>query len=53
MDKDCTNGLMEDNIKEVIEMIKNMDMVYIPGLMVENIVENGKMIKDMGKVSIL
>ncbi len=36
MVKEFIRGGMEENMTESINMIKNMDLVYILGLMVEN-----------------
>lgn len=43
------NGLMDVNIEDTIETIKNMVKVLMYGLMVENILDNGKMINVMEK----
>jgi hypothetical protein len=48
-----SNGLMVDNIKVLIEMIKNMVLAGIYGQITENILDNGRTIKDMEKDNIL
>tara|TARA_B110000503_G_C7074644_1_gene382384 strand:- start:434 stop:709 length:276 start_codon:yes stop_codon:yes gene_type:complete len=40
-DKDLNHGLMDQNIKVVIKMEKNMDKAYISGLMDKFMMENG------------
>ena len=42
MDKDNSNGPMEENMKASMQKIKNMDLVNSNGLMEENIEDNGK-----------
>ena len=49
MVKELISGKMGGNIKDNIDMIKNMDMVFIHGQMEGNIVESGKIVKDMVK----
>ena len=36
MEKECILGKMEENMKETISMIKNMDLASMFGLMVED-----------------
>ena len=36
MDKEFISGLMVENMKELMKMIKNMDLAFIHGKMVEN-----------------
>jgi len=43
------NGKMEEDMKDNINTIKNMDLVVINGQMVENILVNGEIVKDMEK----
>ena len=43
------NGKMEEDMKDNINMIKNMDLVVINGQMVENILVIGEIVKDMEK----
>lgn len=43
------NGKMEEDMKDNINMIKNMDLVVINGRMVENILVIGEIVKDMEK----
>lgn len=47
------NGQMVSHIKEIINKIKKIVMVYLYSLMVENIWENGKMTDKMEEVSII
>ena len=47
MDLESLLGLMEDLMKEIIEMIKNMVTGLILGRMVVSILDNGKMINGM------
>ena len=42
-------GLMGENIKVIIKMIKKMDMVFLNGLMEKNIKDIGKMESKMEK----
>ena len=46
----CIHGLMEENIMENINMIKNMAKEYIYGLMESNIMEVGLMVFSMEKL---
>jgi hypothetical protein len=47
MEKVYTHGLMAENIKDFISMIRNKARVNIPGQMVESIEVNGKMAYSM------
>lgn len=47
MDKVYTPGQMAEDMKEIIETIKNMGKAHILGLTVESILANGKTTKDM------
>lgn len=47
MDKDASNGMMEENMKEIISMITKMDMVSISGKMIKNMKDFGRMINGM------
>ena len=49
MEKVYMNGKMEEDMKDNINMIKNMDLVVINGRMVENILVIGEIVKDMEK----
>ena len=49
MGKEYMNGKMEEDMKDNINMIKNMDLVVINGRMVENILVIGEIVKDMEK----
>ena len=49
MEKEYMNGKMEEDMKDNINMIKNMDLVVINGRMVENILVIGEIVKDMEK----
>ena len=49
MEKVYMNGKMEEDMKDNINMIKNMDLVVINGQMVENILVIGEIVKDMEK----
>ena len=49
MEKVYMNGKMEEDMKDNINTIKNMDLVVINGQMVENILVNGEIVKDMEK----
>ena len=55
MEKDNILGKMEEDIKDNINLIKNMDLEHIHGKMVENILDNGKIVKDTveGKLYLL
>ena len=45
-------GKMEENMKGIINMIKNTVMVFLSGMMVEDTKETGKMVNSMEEVSI-
>jgi len=51
MAKEFILGRMEDNTKENINMIRNMDSVSIHGMMAENMKECGNMENNMAKVN--
>lgn len=44
------NGKMEENMKDSINLIKNMDLENILGQMEEDITGNGLTVNDMDKV---
>lgn len=48
MVKGNLDGMMEENILEVINVIKNMDMVNFFGLIINTIKDNGKKENNMG-----
>jgi hypothetical protein len=50
MDLVNINGKMEENIKDNINLIKNMELANILGRMDEDIMGNGRIVKDMDKV---
>lgn len=52
MEKVLIYGLMVGDIREIMFLIKNMDMVYTTGMMGENLKVTGKMEKDKEKVNI-
>lgn len=47
MEKEKLNGQMEKNTKEIIQMIKNMELEYLNGEMERNTMENGNMENNM------
>ena len=53
MEKEKPSGLMEDPMKEIMKMIRNMAMGGLFGLMGGNILENGKGENNMGEGPIL
>lgn len=52
MEMVCSHGLMAENMKENIAMIKNKVKEYFRGLIKDSIKEIGKMGNSMGKVLI-
>ena len=51
-EKEFSNGQMEESMKEIISMTKNMDSVVFGGLMDENTKVNGKEAFSMEKANI-
>jgi len=49
MGKGCLLGLMGENMKENILMIKNMGLVYIHGQIIDNMLVSGRMGSNMDK----
>ena len=49
MEKVYLFGLMEENMKENIKMIKKKDLEYLNGQMVESLEDYGKMVNKMEK----
>lgn len=52
MEREKLNGLMEENIKANIRMIKSMDLVHFIGLMAVSMWGDGKMVSSMEKENI-
>ena len=52
MEKAYTHGRMEEDMKETMRMIKNMDLDHTIGLMENHTKANGKMGNSMGKLDL-